>query len=399
MSRIHDALVRAGQDSEKLSCIRPSDGLHTPRKEEDQHALIAASLELRGLHHFHKHPFARITLFAVLLIAVFASATVYWNNNYRRTLGISESTVFEGTMRPAAEVKVTALTPGVIRMVNAHVGDSVNVGDVLAKMDSQEAEFAVSRAQLAYDFAQQQVVKLRGELAKAEADVSDTSRAASLIPSRQVRDSVQHAQAVYEQTLADYQRSQELYNDGIIAKQVFENSATALHIAKDDLENARGENSVNEQLQQLQHHKSELLAQVSRQEQDQQLKEARVALQAASVQLANTEIRASSSGVISVVTVKAGDQVSVGAALVVISRIDRITVNVPVTSDIISSLHKFQKAQVRLPTMPPRQVLGIVRSISPVPDANMTHSVEVEFENPMSELLAGQPAEVRFVFQ
>ena len=99
------------------------------------------------------------------------------------------------------------------------------------------------------------------------------------------------------------------------------------------------------------------------------------------------------------VSVKVGDQVSVGAPLVVVSRMDRITVNVPVAASMIASLHKLQQAQIILPTMPPQRVLGAIRAISPVPSANMTHNVEVEFDNPTGQLLTGQPAQVRFVFE
>jgi hypothetical protein len=43
-----------------------------------------------------------------------------------------------------------------------------------------------------------------------------------------------------------------------------------------------------------------------------------------------------------------------------------------------------------------RQVEGKSREIQPLPSPNMTHIVEVEFDNPTLLLLAGQSAEVRF---
>jgi hypothetical protein len=43
-----------------------------------------------------------------------------------------------------------------------------------------------------------------------------------------------------------------------------------------------------------------------------------------------------------------------------------------------------------------RQVEGKIRVIHPLPSPNMTHIVEVEFDNPTLLLLAGQSAEVRF---
>jgi len=419
MSKIYDALILAGRARE-LEIVRPeSDHPETEeiitrpilpkgmlerlerleRENENENALIAATVEVQGFQQLYRAPYVRLTVFGVLLLAALASASVYLSNNARHSLGIGESTVFEGTMQPVAEVKITALVSGIVSRMNTHVGDPVNEGDVLMTMDSRDAEEAVSRAQLAYNAAQRNLARLHGDLAQTEAQVSAASRAASLIPSRQVRDSVQHARVVYDQVLVDDNRNQELYKSGIIAKQVLDNSALALRIAKDDLDNANKGDTANEQVQQLQGQQSGLLSEIGQREQMQQVNEARVALQQASAHLANTRVRATYTGLVSVVSVKVGDQVSVGSPLVVVSRMDRITVNVPVAASMLASLHKFQQAQITLPTVPPQHVLGTIRAVSPVPSANMTHNVEVEFDNPTDQLLAGQPAQVRFVLQ
>jgi hypothetical protein len=71
-------------------------------------------------------------------------------------------------------------------------------------------------------------------------------------------------------------------------------------------------------------------------------------------------------------------------------------VEVPVSGKIISELKVGQAARVALPSSPPREIEGRIRVINPLPSSNMTHAVEVEFENPALLLLAGQSAEVRF---
>jgi multidrug resistance efflux pump len=402
MSSIDESLVRAEQDDQKTHFRPPKPTviyrLAIPEPEKQQ-VLLEATLEVNGLQRFYKSPYVRLTLFAMTLIGALASGMVYWNNSTRRSLGMSESTVFEGTMQPVMEVRVTALVPGIVAMVSTHVGDHVNEGDVLVTMHSHEAEEEVAKAQLAYDAVQRNLAKLRGDLARTEVNVAAATRQAALVPSRQVRDSVQHARAVYDQALTDYRSNEKLYSQGVIAKQVLDNSATALRIARDGLENAHRGETANQEVQQLQGKQGELLSQISQREQLDQVKEARLALQSASARLANTKVRATSSGVVCTVSVKVGDQVSVGAPLVVVSRMDRITVNVPVAASMIASLQKSQQAQIILPTMPPQRVLGAIRAISPVPSANMTHNVEVEFDNPTGQLLTGQPAEVRFVFE
>ena len=400
MTRIQNALMIAHQEKELLQVLRPPFEPSVQPKEEA--AQIAATVEVkRGVQRPHKGSEVRFTLFAVLLFASVTSATVYWNNrnNTAHPGAISESTPFEGTMRPASQIKVTALEPGVVNRVRVHVGDTVQPGDVLVEMDNREAEMAVERADVAYEAAQRKLGQLREELAQAESALSETARAASLVPSRQVRDSLQHAQAIYDQALVDHQRTEQLYKEGIVAKQVLDNAALQLKIAKDDLENAHKGAVANRKLQDVERRRADLLSQIGQQEQEQQLKEAKLALRAALEHLANNVVRATSSGTLAEVPVEVGDQVIVGTPLVTIARIDRITVNVPVAASLVGSLRKFQQAQITLPTMPPQHVLGAVRTISPMPSGNMTHNVEVEFDNPTGKLLVGQPAEVRFVFE
>lgn len=400
MTRIQNALMIAHQEKELLQVVpQPFEPSARPKEEAAQ---ITATVEVNGgLQHLYKGSEVRLTLFAVLLLASVTSATVYWNNrsDTAHTGAISESTPFEGTMRPVSQIKVTALEPGVVNRVRVHVGDTVQPGDVLVEMDNREAEMAVERAEVAYEAAQRKLGQLREELAQAESALSETARAASLVPSRQVRDSVQHAQAIYDQALVDHQRTEQLYKEGIVAKQVLDNAALQLKIAQDDLENARKGASANRKLQDVERRRADLLSQIGKQEQEQQLREAKLALRAALEHLANNVVRATSGGTLAEVPVEVGDQLIVGTPLVTIARIDRITVNVPVAASLVGSLRKFQQARITLPTMPPQHVLGAVRTISPMPSGNMTHNVEVEFDNPTGKLLVGQPAEVRFVFE
>jgi hypothetical protein len=70
--------------------------------------------------------------------------------------------------------------------------------------------------------------------------------------------------------------------------------------------------------------------------------------------------------------------------------------DVPVAASMISKLEVGEAVSIRLPSTPPTEVQGKINVINPLPSANMTHNVEVEFENPTMLLLAGQPSEVRF---
>ena len=107
-------------------------------------------------------------------------------------------------------------------------------------------------------------------------------------------------------------------------------------------------------------------------------------------------VGATTDGVVSEIPIHLGDLVSSGVVLARLARLDRMIVEVPVAAQMISQLRIGQSAQVRLSSVPPREVEGRIRAINPLPAQNMTHLVEVEFDNPTLLLLAGQPAEVRF---
>jgi multidrug efflux pump subunit AcrA (membrane-fusion protein) len=101
--------------------------------------------------------------------------------------------------------------------------------------------------------------------------------------------------------------------------------------------------------------------------------------------------------VLAEIPVRLGDRVPEGTILARLAELDRMIAEVPVAAEMIAGLRTGQSALVNLPSNPPRQVEGKIHVINPLPEANMTHTVEVQFDNPTLLLLTGQPAEVRFV--
>jgi multidrug resistance efflux pump len=110
-----------------------------------------------------------------------------------------------------------------------------------------------------------------------------------------------------------------------------------------------------------------------------------------------TVVRATQDGVVAEIPVRLGERLSEGTLLVQLTQLNPLVAEVQVAAAMVDILHIGQPAYVQLPSIPPRKVQGIVRVINPLPAANMTHTVEVEFKNPSLQLLAGQPAEVMFL--
>lgn len=313
--------------------------------------------------------------------------------NGQSTYGVA----FEGTIRPANEVRITSELEGTVSDVSVKVGDRVQEGQQLLRLDEREAQLALEQASVGLESAKAKLEKFRVQLADANARVEVLQRREQLVPTRQWRDSPERAAAAYDQALTNYRRAKDLFGAGVIAQQELEVRGTELKIARDDLENAKKLAGVSAKLEHDQADQANLQAKVTREELEEQLRQAELNYERAKQQAAATVVRATTAGVISEIPVRVGDRVPGGTVLAHLAQLDRMIAEVPASARAISQLKVGQSARVELPTVPPREIEGHIRVISPLPSQNMTHMVEVEFANPALLLVAGQPAEVRFV--
>jgi multidrug resistance efflux pump len=301
---------------------------------------------------------------------------------------------FEGTVHPASEVRITAQATGTVSNISVKVGDMVQKGQQLLRMDDRETQLALKQASADLEAAREKLDKFRGGLADANARLAILQRQEQLVPTRQWRDSPERATAAYDMASLNYNRAKKLFEEGLIAQQELDARATELRIAQDDLENAKRLAAVSKKLAQDQADQANLQAKVTREELQEQLRQAEVNYERAKLQADQTVVGATTAGVVSEIPVRLGDRVPGGAVLVKLAKLDEMIAEVPVAAGMISQLRVGQSAQVRLPSS--REAEGRIQTISPLPSQNMTHTVEVEFDNPTLLLMAGQPAEVRF---
>ncbi|OLE96912.1 MAG: hypothetical protein AUG75_14600 [Cyanobacteria bacterium 13_1_20CM_4_61_6] len=304
---------------------------------------------------------------------------------------------FEGTVRPASEIRITAESTGTVSNISVKVGDTVQEGQQLLGMDDRDAQLTVKQASVELEVAETKLDRFRLQLADADARVAISQRQEQLVPTRQWRDSPERAAAAYDQAIVNYSRAKKLFDAGLIAQQELDARGTELRIARDDLENAKQLAVVSTKLARDQADQANLQAKVRREELQEQLRQAQVNYERARQQADATVVRATTAGVVSEIPVRLGDRIPGGAVLARLAKLDRMIAEVPVAAQMISGLRVGQSAQVGLSSLPPRKVEGRIRAINPLPSQNMTHIVEVEFDNPTLLLVAGQPAEVRFM--
>ena len=302
---------------------------------------------------------------------------------------------FEGTVHPASEFGITADLSGTVSSISVKVGDTVQKGQPLLHMDGREAELALKQAGGELHAAEANLEEFNAH-ADANARVAESQSENNSIPTRQFRDSPERAKAAYDLALSNYNRAKALYDAGVMPKQELDGKATELRIAQDDLENAKKLAAASSTLEQEQATQVDSQAAVARERLEQQLNQARLTYERAKEQAEARMVRTTQAGVVSEIPVHLGDRVSAGTILVRLAELDHMIAEVPVAARMIAELKVGQPAQVILPSSPPQQVEGKVRLINPLPSANMTHIVEVEFDNPTLLLLAGQSAEVRF---
>lgn len=126
-----------------------------------------------------------------------------------------------------------------------------------------------------------------------------------------------------------------------------------------------------------------------------------------SYQLAETQViedkiavKATNPGVVVELPLAVGDRIYTGNPLIVMAQINQLKIDVPVHARLINALHLGQKASIKVGVGKESRIFtGKVISINPLPSKDLTHKVEVQFENPTDSILVGQAAAINFDFQ
>src|SRR5437016_13713172 len=116
-------------------------------------------------------------------------------------------------------------------------------------------------------------------------------------------------------------------------------------MARDDLENAKQLAAVSTKLAHDQVDQANLQAKVTREELQEQLRQAEVNYERAKLQADRSVVRATSAGVVFEIPVRMGDRVTVGAILARLQKLDHNSAEIPVDAQIMSKLSSERSAQ------------------------------------------------------
>ena len=89
---------------------------------------------------------------------------------------------FEGTVHPASEFSITADLGGTVSGITVKVGDTVQKGQPLLRMDGREAELTLQQASVELQAAESNLERFRAQLAEANARVAVSQREEQRFP-------------------------------------------------------------------------------------------------------------------------------------------------------------------------------------------------------------------------
>lgn len=421
----------------------------SPKKE------VSSQSELRG-----NKQIAWYQLLILLIIAVSCTAGIYLirqvlrkplpSLNYLQQESTLLDTEFTGKVKPAKTLKIAASAPSVVEKINIQIGEQVQLGQKLLVLKNPDGDQAIQQfwqqrqsilqqeqaALQQQQAAQQQVLMweqkiiesdrqetpLVTKIADADLEVALNQTQADQLPLPQRQDSVERTKAIYERSQSRVRRFRQLYQQGAIAKDQVEQAEADLKVAKADYQVAQKAAVTAKNLEIAKKQKFQLQRQVSLEQQQSkyqelkaQLQNLRLEYQQATERLnlirkqstqifqrqtpsVNTIVKSTSAGVVVQLPIKIGDQIFTGNPLLELAQLRYLNVEVLVNARLINALRRGQKATVQIGTGEAAQKFnGQIVTINPLPSEDMSHTVEIQFENPTDALLVGQMADIRFL--
>lgn len=248
---------------------------------------------------------------------------------------IKETVEASGKVFPKTEVKISSDVSGEIVELYVKEGDSVTVGQVLARVDPEAYNSQVERAAAGVNSAKSALANSRSQIESAKAQKEQLE--AQLANAREI-----------------HKRNEKLFKDGVVSQQDFDASLTSVKQLEANVRSA--EANIRS-------------AQQTAQSSEFQIKSAEASLKEISTSLKRTTIYASMSGILSKLNVEKGERV-VGTSMMAGTEIMRIAdlkymeVQVEVTENDLPRIALGQTATIEIDAYLDRKFTGKVVEIA-----------------------------------
>jgi HlyD family secretion protein len=381
-------------------------------------------------------PFA--VLAAILTVALFYLLRDSDDPNVLRASGTIEATDVDVSFQLAGRVIEVVVTEG----------QTVQKGDLLARLAAEELEDRVNQLQAALDAVasqarqQETTIALRSSVIENQIAQARSQSDAARSVAQRVREGARpqeirvaeaelnQAEATLAQRQADFERIAALFKEGIVAGQQYEAADTARRTAethrqaaaerlalaregsrREDILEADARTEAAEAavgvavsgLKEIEIQREALLAAKARE------RELQAQLEAAKIQLGRAEIRSPLAGVVLTKNVESGEVVSAGTPVVTIANIDDLWMNIYIPENRTGLIRLGQPARVRTDSFPNEWFQASVTFISSESEftpktilteeerVKLVYRVKISFADTGQRLKPGMPADAEVV--
>jgi RND family efflux transporter MFP subunit len=370
---------------------------------------------------------------------------------------IKTEMIYAGQVSAAESVNVISRLTGKVLETYFDVGDAVNRGDILLRLDEKDIldqlrqlEAQIAQADSGIKTAENAVNTVTGGQFQAQVLQQETSienydkqilnaqivldnaktaieNAETAIATAQTGE--ENAQKAYDTTLSQFENTKILHEAGLVAQNDFDRAElgvtqamAALTQAQSGLKQARSgltqaQNGLNQAqisydtLIMAKEKAAEGLALTTQTVAADNTRQAQLAVDSAKASkeillisrelaqntLNDTSVTSPISGIISARTAKENEYVTTQAPAYVVVNIDNVYAEVRVSENIINSIKPGDEADIFFAAKGGEAVVGTVKTVAPAADQTGTYPVKIEITNPDKTLKPGMFAEIRFV--
>jgi HlyD family secretion protein len=339
----------------------------------------------------------------------------------RGTLRVTVSA--SGRIQPEAEVELSFDVPGEVSEVAVELGDPVETGQLLARLETTDLERAVAQAELNLQQALLRLERLEeppeeAEIRRAEHAVAQAEAALevaqinrrTVLSSTLLNETLDDARSEYDDAKADYEENLEQYEDGDLdywyvdrALERYEDAQLALSRVQHqvDLQLESATNDVTRAWQNYQEAQDNLekllegtdpreveLAQLD-------VDAAELALENARADLEAAQLTAPFDGVVADVNVTAGEMAPTGLPAIVLVDASRFHINVSVDEIDVANLETGLPVEITVDALSNEVFTGFVERIGPaatVDQGAVSYPLEITLDPTDAPLRAGMSA-------
>jgi len=382
---------------------------------------------------------SRSLLVVIAVVAAAALLAGYIITHRQTDTSIRGSGTIEAT-----DVDVSFQIAGRVVEVLAVEGQPVKAGDLLARISADELVHRVDQIQAALDAAvsqvrqQQGAVRLRRDTVEGQIEQAQGQAQASRVAADRVREGMRpqevkvaeadlaQAEAQLTQRRSDFERTSNLFKEGVVPRQQLDAAEAALRSAESVREAANQrlalarEGSRRQDIAEAEARAETAqagvsVAQAGRTDVEIQRdalvsaqareKELRAQLAAAKTQLGYTEIRSPLAGVVLTKNVEAGEFVNPGTPVVTIANIDDLWMNIYIPETQTGLVKLGQNVRVTVDSFPGESFKGKITFVSSESEftpktivtqeerIKLVYRTKVSLENTQQRLKPGMPAD------